>query len=283
MTTTGSLTFDGSFDTGVTPWTAGGGSVQCANYGTPSNSPRLRGNFYLVSSPAGQGSTAAQITLPADSNPSAYPLEACDVAPAAKPAVLGDDQYLGIMVYVPVGWTISNKAFYGVEFAEYHFQNIYGAPISFQLHPDHVTVAVQSGGCNNYTTASPGCQYRSQADSSWCPASSTVTCLPKYYAIPPGALVQGAWNEIVLHVHWANDSSGQFQTWYRTAGSPTWTQSSSANGYPTVQWDNNVGCCSSSYIDLAEAYTGALSSPLSIWLDDEVAGTGFSSVAGTMP
>jgi hypothetical protein len=190
---------------------------------------------------------------------------------------------------VPVGWTIpavsASKSWWGVEILELHFVNIYGAPISLQLHPDHVTVALQGGGCNTVATTSPGCMYRSNADAPpGCPASSTVVCMRGYYAIPPGALVQGKWNEIMMHVHWAADSTGEFETWFRTSGSTGWTESSAMNGVPTVQWNNSLGCCGpSTYNDHTEAYTPALSAPLSVWLDNDLAGTGFRSVAGTMP
>ena len=217
MATTGALTFDGNFESGIAPWKTGGGGAQCSNYGTPSTSPRLRGTFQLVTSPVGQGATAGEFSLPTDSAPSTYPLEACDLVPPSQPFTLGADQYLGLMVYVPIGWTIPNTAFYGVNVDELHFQNIVGAPITLQLHPDHVTVAIESGACNT-TATPPGCAYRSNADTTFCPSGPTVTCLPHYYAIPPGALVQGVWNEIIMHVRWASDSTGQFQTWYRSGG-----------------------------------------------------------------
>jgi hypothetical protein len=270
------LSFDGDFST-LTPWTTGGGGAQCSNYGTPSQSPRLRGSFNFATNVDGMAH-AGEFTLPADTSPSTYPLEACDLLPQAQPIGLGTDGYYGLMIYVPAGWTIPNTAFDGVEIEEYHFQNIYGAPISFQLHADHVTLAVQTGGCSNYTTAAPGCAYHSNADN----PNGNPGNLPAYYAIPTGAFQEGAWNDIVMHVHWANDTSGQIQTWYKVDGTSTWNQSTNITGIPTVQWDNAVGCCASSYEDETEAYTGALSSPLSLWLGNDVTGSTFNAVAGAM-
>jgi hypothetical protein len=275
----GTLTFDGTFETGITPWTSQGGSAQCANYGTPSSAPRLRGNFYLDTSAAGQGTHSGRFTLPADSNPSTYPLEACDLDTGARPLGLGTDSYSGLMVYVPDGWTIANNAFFGVEIAEYHFQNVYGAPVSFQLHADHVTLALQTGSCNNHATTAPGCVYHSNADN---PSGNPGT-LPAEYAIPRGALRQGAWNEILMRVHWASDNSGQIQTWYRVKGAPAWTPSSNLTGIPTSQWDVSTGCCTAGYSDLAEAYTGALSAPMSLWLANEITGSSFNAIAQNMP
>jgi hypothetical protein len=275
-TTPSGLTFDGSF-TGLAPWSTGGGGAQCSNYGTPSKSPRLRGSFNLASNVAGMAN-AGEITLPADPDPTTYPLEACDLLTGNQPMGLGTDQYYGLAVYVPQGWTIPNTAFDGVEIAEYHFQNIYGAPISFQLHADHVTLALQTGACNDHTTVQPGCAYHSNADN---PNGNPGT-LPAEYVIPPGAFQEGAWNDMMMHVHWASDGTGQIQTWYKTSGETTWTQSSNGTGIPTVQWDNTQTCCYTSYVDETEAYTYGLTAPMSLWLGNDVSGTTFNAVADAM-
>jgi hypothetical protein len=285
------LVFDGNFENGITPWKTGGGGAQCANYGTPSNSPRLRGDFYL-STMAGQGNYSGQFTLPADTNTSTYPLEACDLVTANQVNVMPQVLYYGLMIYVPRGWTIANTGFWGVEIWELHFVGVYGAPVALQLHADHLTLALETGQCTASSQLTGGqagaCQYRSNADNHACVSSSSVTCEPGYYVIPPGQLVQGQWNEIVLGVRWASDSTGQIQTWYRPASSSTWRQGSSMSGYPTEQWEQPTllgggGCCASTYVDELEAYTDALSAPLSLWLDNAVVGTSFSAVDATMP
>jgi Polysaccharide lyase len=270
------LTFNGTFST-MTPWTSAGGGIQCANHGTPSQSPRLRGTFTQTSNVNGM-TNSGQFSLPADSSNSTYPLEACDVVTGSHPIGLGTDDYYGLSVYVPQGWTIPNKAFDGVEIQEYHFQNVYGAPISFQLHADHVTLAVQTGACNNHTTAAPGCVYHSNADN---PNGNPGT-LPAYYVIPRGALVEGQWNQMLMHVHWASNSTGQIQTWYKTSSSGTWNSSSNITGIPTVQWDTTRACCANNYADESEAYTGALSAPLSLWLGQDLTGSSFNATANAM-
>jgi Polysaccharide lyase len=271
------LSFNGTFSA-LTPWTTGGGGAQCANYRTPSKSPRLRGDFNFATNVAGMAN-AGQFTLPADPNPSTYPLEACDLLTGNQPMKLGTDGYYGIMAYVPQGWRIPGTFFTGIEIQEYHFQNVYGAPIALQLHADHVTLALQTGSCNNHATARPGCAYHSNADG---PHGYTGN-MPGYYAIPPGALQQGAWNEILMHVHWASDGSGQIQTWYKVKGASAWTQSSNLTNIPTVQWDSTKSCCYSSYSDQTEAYTGALTAPVSVWLANDVAGSTSNAVTATMP
>jgi Polysaccharide lyase len=273
---TSPLTFNGNFSD-LSPWTTGGGGAQCSNYGTPSQSPRLRGDFNLATNVDGMAN-AGEFTLPADTSPSTYPLEACDLLTADQPEGLGTDGYYGLMVYVPAGWTIPNNAFDGVEIEEYHFQNVYGAPISFQLHSDHVTLALQTGACNNHTTTSPGCAYHSNADN----PNGDPGNVPAQYVIPPGALQEGAWNDMVMHVHWASDGTGQIQTWYKVNSASSWTQSSNVTGIPTVQWDNTQVCCGTSYVDETEAYTSALTAPMSLWLGNDVSGATFNAVADDM-
>jgi hypothetical protein len=265
----GNVTFSAGFEGGAaTPLTP-----QCAP-NTPSTPPRFRGTYTLERSIVGQGSSAIESTLPKDPNPTTYPLEACDLMTPLAPIGLGTDSYLGLMVYVPVGWTIPG----GVDIYELHFQNVYGAPIILNLNPNHVTIQLETGACNNYTTPRPGCANRSNAD------LSSGQTMPGYYAIPPGKLVLGAWNEIVLHVGWSSSSSGQIQSYYRTEGGPSgWTQSSAISGIPTVQWDITKGCCYTNYVDEVEAYTFASNTPLSVWFDNIVDGTGLGSVEATMP
>jgi Polysaccharide lyase len=269
----GTITQAATFEGTVSPLNA-----QCAP-STSSKSPRLRGTYAFESSIVGQGASAVQITLPTDTDLATFPLEACGLLTAPAPIGLGTDGYYGLMVYVPVGWTIPNSAFFGVNIYELHFQNIYAAPVTLQLHPHHVTLALETGGCANHLTVQPGCRWRSNAD---VPHGAQPT-LPGYYAIPPGALVQGAWNEVVVHVHWSNTSSGEVDTYYRLKGQRGWKQSSSISGIATVQWDNARGCCDPTYTDQLEAYTAGLSSPMSIWLDDAVDGTSLAAVERIMP
>jgi len=223
-----------------------------------------------------------KISLPVDSNPRTYPLETCDLMTAVSPIGLSSSEYLGLMVYVPKGFSIANASSSGVNIYEMHFQNIYGSPVTLQMHTNNVVLSLETGGCAAHTTSQPGCQYRSNAGHSPCKFSG-VHCLPGYYAVPPGAFVQGAWNEIVLHVLWTNTTAGQIQSYYRVKGSSSWTQSSNITGIPTVQWNNAKGCCASGYNDELEAYTAALRSPMSVWFDNVVDGTSLSAVESAMP
>jgi hypothetical protein len=257
-------------------------SAQCAPT-TPSKSPRLRGtvvNDWL--NQALTGVPSYLFTLPTDPDPSTYRLEACDLTTPNQPVGIGTSGYYGLMVYVPRGWTIPNNFPYGVNIEEYHFQNVDAAPIILQLHPSYVTLALETGACSLASSSAPGCAIRSNS-AYQCRSTSTYTCLPAQYAIPPGAFVQGAWNEIIMHTTWQTNYTGDIETWYKVRGAGTWTQSTNLSGIPTVQYDKSLGTPRPSYIDLTEAYTGALTAPLSLSLGNYATGSSFASVAGTMP
>ena len=251
---------------------------QCAPR-TPSKSPRLRGTYRIEHAIVGQGAAALEITLPVDTDHTTFPLEACGLISSYAPIGLGTGGYYGLMVYVPRGWRVPNRAFFGVNIYELHFQNIYGAPVTLQLHPHHITLALETGACENHVTATPGCAVRSNADA---PRGATPT-LGGYYAIPPGRLVQGRWNELIVHVVWSSTAAGRIETVYRIAGARRWRRGASISGIPTVQWDRTRGCCDPTADDQLEAYTAALSAPLSVWLDNVVDGTSLAAVEATMP
>jgi hypothetical protein len=272
------LSFDGSFQSGLAPWSAAGGGAQCANHGTPSTAPRLRGNFYDDSSTFVAGVQAARFDLPA-SQPN-YPLQACELTDP-RPLSLGADDYYGYMFYVPQQWTASvtdPSAFWGVATAQFHFQNIWGSPIAFELHNDHMTLAMETGACSNFLTSDPGCQWRSNADN---PGGDPGN-LGAYYVVP-APMQQGVWHEIVMHVHWAADSTGQVQVWHRVMGDPDWIQTVNLTGYPTVQWDASQGCCSAAVVDKVGAYRGLSNVPVSVWESNVLIGTSFGAVAGSLP
>jgi hypothetical protein len=267
------LTFAGLTSSSVAPF----GGVQCSNYGTPSKAPRYRGTLNFDTSNVGQGTASAKITLP--TTPAGFPLTACDLESPNYPMQIGTTSYYGLMFYVPTGFTVPNKGFFGVNLEEFHFQNIWGSPISWQLHNDHVTLALQTGACSGYTTKTPGCTDHSNADMT----NGNPGNLPAEYVIPRGKLVQGAWNEMVMGVDWESNNTGSVQTYYKVKGASAWTPSASITGIPTVQYDSTKGCCYSSYLNETELYTSAVTSPLTVWLNNDVEGSTLASVEGAMP
>jgi hypothetical protein len=253
--------------------------AQCSNTGTPSTPPRLRGSLHYATKIVGQGAGSLRIDLPADTNAKTFPLEACNTETAPKPIGLGTDSYYGLMVYEPTGFTIPNTYFGGVQIEEFHFQNIFGSPVNWELHTDHITLALNTGSCVNHSNPHPTCAFRSNADQ----PNRDGPNLPAYYVIPPGQFVGGQWYELAMHVHWASDNTGVVQTWWKVRGAATWTASADVTGIPTVQFDSVRGCCGANYEDEMEAYTFALSKPFSVWLDNNISGPTLASVEASMP
>ena len=62
------------------------------------------------------------------------------------------------------------------------------------------------------TTGKPAYQFNSNADN-----PSRYVNLPKLYAVPPGMQL-GVWHELIIHAHWATDSSGKIDAWHRVKG-----------------------------------------------------------------
>ncbi|HEY2160925.1 MAG TPA: hypothetical protein VGH24_06425, partial [Solirubrobacteraceae bacterium] len=275
--------------------------AQCANTGTKSKPPRLRGTLNIVSTatagiPAAAGQEVAQITdppLPSNLAWQGYTLVACDLQTPRHLLPLGQTVYYGLMVYVPTGWSIPNHFIYGDNIEEFQFQNIWAAPVILQLHGNespagpHVTLALETGACKLHDTPAPGCAYRSNADHR-CTARRVATCLPGAYAIPPKGvngspgLAEGQWNEIVMSVKWAA-GGGTIQTWYRVKGASTWNHGATITGIPTVQWPIGSSGPGGHAIEATESYTGTVTSPFSIYLDNDLEGPSFSAIANAMP
>lgn len=259
--TTG-MTFSGTFTTGITPWSQSGGGAQCANYGTVSKNQRLRGNLYFTSM---NGVPAGQFSLQTNPSPSTWPLQACDLNSGVHNLVLPADQYIGLAVYIPVGFSIPNKTGY-TNIGEFHMQDVGGQPpFALFLHNGNVQIIAALGAWSS------SCHFQ----------YSYPKNLPLMYAIPQGHLAAGTWNSIVLHIHWASDSTGQMQSYYRAANG-AWQTGSSLSGIPTISW-NAPSSFVKSYADNVGNYTTAVNAPFSLYLTDEYVGSSLSSVQSMMP
>jgi hypothetical protein len=260
------VVFDGGFETGnPRPWN----TPQCANYGTPDTTTRTFGTFSVATDVYGQGSYAGRFDLPA-----APKLTRCEVL-RPRTIALGTDDYYSLMVYLPNNWTPGTNGFWGVEVAQLNFENIWGAPISLQAHPDHITLALQTGACNSSRTARPGCVWSSNADSPGKPN------LPPLYAIP-SPMQLGVWHELIVHSHWATDNTGAIEVWYRQKGQPSWTRTVNLSGYPTVQTLQD-GSYPTTTVDKIGAYRDVATAPTSVWLDSFTTATSFAAAASNLP
>jgi hypothetical protein len=254
-----SPSFVADFESGVASWKSTGGGAQCSNYETPSGGSHYRGTLAFDTTNPGQGATSGRFDLAAQST---YPLEVCDNVTGTYPNVVGADQYLGLMLRVPVGFSVGG---FGNVIAEYHFVGVFSAPIQLVAWGNRLELSLQTGSCT-----STGCAYR--AKTGYAPKP----------VIPAGVFTGGVWWETILHIHWATDSSGTIQAWYRQKGASSWTPTASWSGIPTEQWAAGKAV-PSRYVDIIGSYTSKLSAPLAIWLDNQVTASSFSSLAATMP
>jgi hypothetical protein len=255
--------------TGVSPWQAAGGGAQCANYGYTNYNGRYRGSLYFTSM---AGQQAAQFYAPVSPNISLYYAENCQlVAPLAGGTLtLPKDEYIGLSVYVPTNNVVPNSSGQ-TNIGEFHFQNVGGQPpIALMFHNDNVQAFINTGA---YNSATGTFQYA---------ARGSVQRIPKTYAIPPGSLTPGAWNDIVFHAHWAADSTGAFQFYYKAAGATTWQAGSSLSGIPTISWAAGRAPYAN-YIDAVGNYGAAFNTPYSVYLSHVLDGTSLPAVTSAMP
>lgn len=256
----------GTAMTPIAPWYNVGGGAQCANYGTPSQNGRYRGNLYFANV---AGLPAAQYDDPVDPDPTLYPLESCNLdGPSSGnggAVVVPKDEYYSLAVYVPTDPTIPN-ADGDTLIAEYHLTGIGHQPaLQLRLHSDKVTARLNTG---LYNSTQGSYQYNGR---------NTIE-----YAIPRGALVAGAWNEIAFHVRWATDSTGNEQFYYKTVGPSTWKAASAVSGIPSVSFDS-TGSPGTHYTDNEGNYGKAFTQDFSTYETDVLEGTSLQAVEAAMP
>ena len=126
------------------------------------------------------------------------------------------------------------------------------------------------------TTGKPAYQFNSNADN-----PSRYVNLPRLYAVPPGMRL-GVWHELIIHAHWATDSSGQIEAWHRVKGRSAWTKTASLSGYSTLQ-ENPDGSYPANTIDVIGAYRAYSSAPTSVWLDAFSRSRSFADAAANLP
>jgi hypothetical protein len=259
----GNAAFSGGFETGnYSQWNWG---AQCANTGVPSE----LGTLSIQSQIVGQGTYAAQFDLPA-----AGTYNSCETLDKRQIG-LGSDDYYGLMVRFPSNWVEPSPAGWGLSLAQFNFQGIWGSPVSLNAHADHVSLVTQTGLCNAVSTSSPGCAY-----------SSGIGGNVAQMVAVRAPLALNVWHELIVHVHWATDSSGVIEVWHRLQGSTAWTKTVSLTGLPTVQWTATHGpsaLAGAVTADKIGAYRGPASFPLTIWQDGFVRTNSFTRTAAKLP
>jgi hypothetical protein len=178
------------------------------------------------------------------------------------------------MVRFPTNWQEPSSTFWGMAIAQFNFEGIIGPPVGLFAHGNHVNLVMQSGYVlNNASTYSTGND-----------ESGTIS-VPGGIAAIPAPMALGVWHELVVHVHWATNSSGVVEAWHRLKGESSWQKTVGYGGYPTLQWDaSHPASWLSSAVtsDKIGAYRGASSFPVSVWHDGFCVGSTFAAAAGCL-
>jgi len=266
---TARIIFSGNWETGnISQWSG----AQCANTGSVEGSDG-RGTINVVTAPepVAQGKYSAHFELPADTTSN----NACEVG-RERTLALGTDSWYALEVYFPSNWKEPSSAFWGLAIAQFNYEGIAGAPVGLLAHSDHVILAIQTGLCDESTGA---CQFTTGIDAG---PTEQGTLGYTLRLVPLGTALAGSWQQFVVHVHWAADSSGLVEGWWRPRGG-TWSKTVSWSGYPTVQWTSSKPAnANDTTYDKIGAYRGPTGFPISIWQDGYCVATSFSAAAGCL-
>ena len=241
----------------------------CHNGQNPVDNAHVHfGNYSYDTQNVGQGTSSLRLDLPAWSGGRTR----CQLN-TPRTVNAGSDDYYGLMAYFPAGFNPA-AGFNGVQIAELNYQGIGDgtANLALNAQSDHLTLTLATG---QVLSAMPYSQYRSNADSPGKPN------LPALYAIPR-PMQLGVWHELILHVHWATNSTGQVDIWHRVKGQSAWTQTVSFSGYPTLKY-NPGGSLPNGTNDILQAYRLASTAPVSVWLDAFSRSNSFASAAANLP
>lgn len=258
--------FNGNMESGP-PW-GQWGQPQSHNGSNPTDNASVHfGTWNIAQSPdpVGQGTYSCKVDVPmwnGGNNRSQ--------AIVSRPNGAGTDDYYTYMVYIPSGWdTHLASGQWGVFICELNFQNATqngSGPFALQLKNDHITVILESGLTT--TTGNPyWYQYISNADLTF---GGSIN-VPGMYAVPVGRLNTACWHNLIIHIKWAQDSTGQIEIWHQRKGVDAgWTKTCDFTGYPTVQMLSNGTVWPSTTLDTGmQMYCGAGNNVTNtLWFDN---------------
>jgi hypothetical protein len=266
---TGTTLFTGDFETGdISQWNWGG---QCYNTGLQNDTAFNRGTVLIKTAYAQQGAYGARFTLNKDNSKP----QACEVL-EHRPLVI--DTYYGLVVKVISGTTNA----WGTATAQFEYQGITGPPEGLFIEnstteseaaPNAMLMAIQTGHCNQ---GGPCDTVGSRYD-------TTGGVTSRQYAVPPGAFVVGTAYEIICHIHFAFDTTGIYECWYRVKGTTAWTLGGRYSGVPTVQWTSTPHMQPEDVSKIGAYRPADGSSQWIVDLDGFTASTTFDSAANSLP
>jgi hypothetical protein len=212
----------------------------------------------LVTDVVAQGKYAARFELPPGE-----PATACEVLRSRKEGI-GTDDWYAMEVRFPSNW--QEPSWWGLLLAQLDFENLVGPTIGLYAHAHRVDVGIWSGLCTPSSKGGGVCENQTS----------------ELNIVPAGTQMAGTWQQLIVHVHHAADSSGLVEGWWRPPGG-VWTQTVNWSGHPTVQWSSPVD----RYVDHVTydklgAYRGPSTFPITIWQDGFCVATSFSAAASCL-
>jgi hypothetical protein len=270
------ILFSGNWETGdISQW----GGAQCANTGVPHDTYAQRGTINIATDVVAQGSYGARFDLPyGETNANGEDKPSACEALRGRTLGLGTDDFYALDVRFPPDWREPSEAFWGLSLAQFDYQGYAGAPVGMFAHAEDVNLGIESGHCAPNRVGTNECQYNTGND-----YGEEGSLHKTLHIIPRGTHLAGMWEQFIVHVHHATDSSGVVEGWWRPRGTSTWTRTVDLTGYPTVQW-GAVGPPppSNGTIDKIGAYRGPSTFPISIWEDGFCDATSFAAAASCL-
>jgi poly(3-hydroxybutyrate) depolymerase len=279
----GTLTFQATFNSGtIAPFN----QWACAGH-NPTSPIETLGPF-AFGQPGGEGAYYGDYSVPADTSVK----QRCQTTQTQNDITrFNTTEYYGLMLWVPANWNPPVPS-WGPTIAELNYQttltNNSGKALELNVQADHVTIQMATGLMNVGGAVFPN---QSNADEATQIAKCSGVFKTKgycaIYAIPPGKLVKGAWNEIIVGDYFTTCANvtpcnGWVKAWYRAKGQTNWSQSADVSGIPTLLYDSTHDGSGQS-LDAIGLYRGPANVPIEVGLDNFTRATSFSAVAATLP
>jgi hypothetical protein len=273
----GAPLFLGDLESGTSsqPWLPFG-TPQSHNYGNPTDTAHACfGEWYRVTAPepVWRGKYSAKIVLDRFNGTSA--MQRAETITKARTLVPGTDDYYTLAFYIPSpglmtpGWpgsllfeafqiSVPSDPVIGISYRE-----VNGVP-------DHLALTVTAGRIlsNGITT-----HYYSDPDR---PANTVPgrVYLPGLYAVPRGKLPTNKWVELIVRVHWADESTmnGIVQSWYRIKGQSSWTASADTTTggfprFPTIEYSTAGAAATMIHDEMGSQYRMSMKNVPTLYYD----------------
>ena len=167
----------------------------------------LSDSFRYVTSPVRTGSYAAQFSVPHGYGPYGGERTELCCGPSGE-GTPGTDEYWAWSTLFPTSWTEPYK--WGL-FFQFHADDTMPPAIALDAGGDAVWADIRTGNINGSDTS--------------------YTNFPQIL----NTLSKGQWNDFVVHIHWAVDSTGTIQIWHRLAGQTDFSNVLDLSSIPTLQ------------------------------------------------